>query len=306
MEMAQVLNTGVFWDGENVRIPPGTNATHAGNRIRAVLQARLPAVSLSTKNYYYDARNPCEVNVQRARLDTAGFNMVDCPKRGRKESLDKRIIVDTMRFAMQSLADQKQTAVVLVTGDGDFAHMLHTLRDFNVTVVVIIPREAAAVCLIDAADHTLRWVDDILAPMTSDVPEDSASLDQDPRTADVPEDNASLEHDPSVFLTCVRDNQKLADDWAFCGDCVCMYGKKTGLRGTTRRNEFNTMMQSTMAAGFLEAGFGPIGEMEVWEPSTEMPSVTTRDFSPGNQSRRVVITGFRLTQNGRTKLIGED
>ena len=52
----------------------------------------------------------------------SGFTLIDCPARGKKETLDKRMIVDILAFAWERAARRIPTCVVLITSDGDYAY----------------------------------------------------------------------------------------------------------------------------------------------------------------------------------------
>lgn len=90
---------GVFWDYENVRIPRNVRATRAAAALR---DAVLPFGQILERRVYYDSRRAAEFSLRntdsRASLDQSGFTLVDCPTRGEKETLDKKLIVDVMQF----------------------------------------------------------------------------------------------------------------------------------------------------------------------------------------------------------------
>eukprot|EP00966_Prymnesium_polylepis_P151831 3507725-Prymnesium_polylepis.1 len=83
----------------------------------------------------------------------AGFTLVDCPSRNAKETVDKKIIVDVMYFALTRVARQQPACVLLLTSDGDYAYMLSRLRDLKVLVVVVSLEHHTAAALLAASDH---------------------------------------------------------------------------------------------------------------------------------------------------------
>lgn len=109
----------MFWDYENISLPRGMDGAVASNRLREVC---LSFGRIVERRVYHD---PAKVNsVQehnRSALDMAGFTLVDCPTRNLKETIDKKIIVDVMHFALTRVARAQPACVVLLTNDGDYA-----------------------------------------------------------------------------------------------------------------------------------------------------------------------------------------
>ena len=106
---------------------------------------------------YHDSEKDDHVRKQhRASLEQLGFTIVDCPTSRKKEAVDKKIIVDSMMFAVTRSARQQKCSVLLVSGDGDFAHMLSRLKGVGVHTCAVLParssRELPAVC-----HQTLDW-----------------------------------------------------------------------------------------------------------------------------------------------------
>ena len=95
---------GVFWDYENVRVPKWCKTTDASNSIRAAV---IHYGHISERRLYYDSKKESEVMTDRVNLDLSGFTLVDCPTRGKKETLDKRMIVDILGFAWERISRSK-------------------------------------------------------------------------------------------------------------------------------------------------------------------------------------------------------
>ena len=159
--LAPDIECGLFWDYENISLPRGMDGAHASNRLREVC---LRFGRLVERRVYHD---PDKVNsVQqgnRSALDMAGFTLVDCPARNLKETIDKKIIVDVMHFALTRVARHQPACVVLLTNDGDYAYMLSRLRDLQVHAVVIYTTGHAASALLTSCDRALTWQGDVLA-----------------------------------------------------------------------------------------------------------------------------------------------
>ena len=143
----------VFWDFENVRIPNWCPATAASEGIRNKLSKYGRIVE---KRLYYDSRQPAERSAPRSDLDLSGFTLVDCPSRGRKETLDKKLIVDVLCFAWERASMGAKACVVLITSDGDYSYALARLRDIGVFTIIIYRPDVVAKVLIDNAKSYIR------------------------------------------------------------------------------------------------------------------------------------------------------
>jgi len=99
----------------------------------------------------------CLAAHRRAAMDQAGFTLVECPARGAKEVIDKKIIVDVMEFGLTHANCGAACTVVLITSDGDYAYMLSRLRDLQVHVVLVYDRGCVAPNLLHTCDHALDW-----------------------------------------------------------------------------------------------------------------------------------------------------
>jgi hypothetical protein len=168
-------DVAVFWDYENVRIPAWCPATMASDGIRKKIAKYGRVVE---KRLYYDSRRPTESSAPRAELDLSGFTLVDCPSRNRKETLDKKLIVDVLCFAWERASRGAKACVVLVTSDGDYSYALARLRDIGVFTVIIYRPDVVAKVLIDNANVVMSWEYDVLGgpPLSHDGVDD---LEQD-------------------------------------------------------------------------------------------------------------------------------
>ena len=151
---------GIFWDYENVPLPSDALvASAASGRLSDFARTMGPVVEM---RLYHDSEKDAPVRKQhRASLEQLGYTIVDCPTSRKKEAVDKKIIVDSMMFAVTRSARQQPCSVLLVSGDGDFAHMLSRLKGVGVHTCAVLParssRELPAVC-----HQTLDWERDFL------------------------------------------------------------------------------------------------------------------------------------------------
>ncbi|KAL3935069.1 MAG: hypothetical protein SGARI_003123 [Bacillariaceae sp.] len=149
----------IFWDYENIRIPawcPASTATE-GIRNKVAKYGRIVE-----KRLYYDSRQPSEHAAPRAELDLSGFTLVDCPSRNRKETLDKKLIVDVLCFAWERASMGAKACVVLITSDGDYSYAVARLRDIGVFTIIIYRPDNVAKVLIDNANIVMSWEFDVL------------------------------------------------------------------------------------------------------------------------------------------------
>ena len=166
----------VFWDFENVRIPNWCPPTAASESIRNKLSKYGRIVE---KRVYYDSRQPAERAVPRSELDLSGFTLVDCPSRGRKESVDKKLIVDALCFAWERASMGAKACVVLITSDGDYSYALARLRDIGVFTIIFYRPDVVAKVLIDNVNVVFSWEFDVLGgPPASREEEDSHEEDE--------------------------------------------------------------------------------------------------------------------------------
>lgn len=167
-------DVAIFWDFENVRIPAWCPTSTAVEEIRNKVAKYGRIVE---KRLYYDSRQPTENTAPRTELDLSGFTLVDCPSRNRKETLDKKLIVDVLCFAWERASRGAQACVVLITSDGDYSYALARLRDLGVFTVVIYRPEIVAKVLIDNANVVLSWEFDVLSGSLTGTEEDEAMDD---------------------------------------------------------------------------------------------------------------------------------
>ena len=158
--IAPDFEVGLFWDYENISLARGMDGAETSNRLREVC---LRHGRLVERRVYHDPEKVNSVQHEnRSALDTAGFTLVDCPARNLKETIDKKIIVDVMHFALTRVARQQPACIVLLTNDGDYAYMLSRLRDLQVRCIVIYTEGHAAAALLTACDLALTWKADVL------------------------------------------------------------------------------------------------------------------------------------------------
>ena len=168
---------GIFWDYENVCLPRGVEEAAAVAqrlaRFANTLGGRVVELRL-----YHDSTKPTLHRPHRAALERLGFTIIDCPTSDKKEALDKKIIVDAMLYAVTRSAQRQRCGLLLVSGDGDYAHMLSRLRQVGVSTTVLHDARNSSRQLLEVCDRADDWQREML--MAQPQPPASASGDGRP------------------------------------------------------------------------------------------------------------------------------
>lgn len=127
---------GLYWDFENVGIGAGFSMADL-----AALLTRVRGYGrLHESRLYYDsckASSEGFLSKHRELVERLGVTLVDCPTSDKKEAIDKKIIVDCLVWALGRSSRLQPACVVLMSSDGDFAHMLSRLEQHGVRTIVI-------------------------------------------------------------------------------------------------------------------------------------------------------------------------
>ena len=129
------VEVALFWDYENM--PLGVKFSYEA--LGLLLQRARTFGRLVEARLYADAmkQDKTAFGKHGEALDHVGVTLVDCPTADKKEAVDKKIIVDACCFALPRAAKRQACCVVLVSSDGDFAHMLSRLSHAGVMTVAI-------------------------------------------------------------------------------------------------------------------------------------------------------------------------
>ena len=136
MDMAGAV---LHWDFENAPVPRGVSVGRVVGEMRTLIHKRfgplLGAFAYADPGALTQAR--------KIELDAAGLKLLDCSRAaGKTNTVDFRIV----SHALQDLArpmgpDGTRTAVVVVTGDGDFACTISLLRNVCVPTMLIFDHD---------------------------------------------------------------------------------------------------------------------------------------------------------------------
>lgn len=125
-------HVGLFWDGENVRIPRGLDACEVSGKLQKEF-GRYGAID--TMNFYSNPDNQSEGGRQktiRRELETQAWCCLHCCTNGGEEDVDKTIIVDVMAFAMDG-----GSTIILITRDAGYSKMLSRLKNKGIRTILI-------------------------------------------------------------------------------------------------------------------------------------------------------------------------
>lgn len=311
----------IYWDYENVRIPAWCPASTATEAIRNSLTKYGRIVE---KRLYYDSRQPAEYTAPRAELDLSGFTLVDCPSRNRKETLDKKLIVDMLCFAWERARSRfsagTKTCVTLITSDGDYSYALARLRDIGVFTVIIYCQENVAKVLIDNANVAMSWEYDVLGRPPSQADDESStasvyvSIESDHKnskpatgeTGQIADDIAikqptqqmreKLAFFCSVVLNCqhnrnVQEGTSVYSCWADEGNMAASFYTKVGNKD---RDAYQTMRSLASQKKFIEWG-----RRNLSVAGKPVIKVKDRDHRPDGVSQESYL---RLTYSGLAAL----
>ncbi|KAG6335872.1 hypothetical protein ID866_3209 [Astraeus odoratus] len=114
--------------------------------------ARVFGCVITFKAYLDISAQPPKNTTLRSELQLSGVSLIDCPHNGKKDVVDKMIMVDMLAFAVDH---SPPATVVLVTGDRDYAYAVSTLRLRNYSVILITP--TVTTCLEAQASAVVDW-----------------------------------------------------------------------------------------------------------------------------------------------------
>ena len=305
------MDVAIFWDYENVRVPRDVETAAAVLALQEKVLALPGTRQIIDQRLYYDSHKDSERRTDRINLSELGFTLVDCPSRvkSQKETVDKKLIVDAMRFGCIESARSK-TRVVLITSDGDFAYLLSNLRVMQVdTVVIHGAATTTANILLNACHLALSWHHDILASGPGDGEEVAFRAPVDEFTTELGGDfldRVSSQSDSEAFegrhlliCNCVHTSALNRDGWALDSTVAEAFYKK---RGITDAAKYQAVRAAAEQFGFVE-----VGRLDLRGSEKRIGVV------PSSTWDSVKMTGYfskthyylRLTSEGKEHLEGE-
>ncbi|OCH95310.1 DUF537-domain-containing protein [Obba rivulosa] len=124
----------VFWDYENCSPPYSGEGCSIVSNIREIAH-EFGSLKQFKAYLQLSEQSPKSVTL-RSDLQSSGVSLTDCPHSGRKDVVDKMMIVDMLTFAMDTPAP---ATIILISGDRDFVYAVSVLRMRRYRVVLIAP-----------------------------------------------------------------------------------------------------------------------------------------------------------------------
>ncbi|XP_030462023.1 uncharacterized protein LOC115682028 [Syzygium oleosum] len=143
------VRVSVWWDFENCNLPAGANVFRVAASIAAAVRAsaiRGPIQITAFGDVLQLSRSRQEA------LSATGINMTHVPHGG-KNSADRSLLTDLMYWVSQN---PPPAHLFLISGDRDFASILHKLRMSNYNILLASPESAPPV-LCSAASIMWHW-----------------------------------------------------------------------------------------------------------------------------------------------------
>ncbi|KAI9165596.1 hypothetical protein LWI28_017106 [Acer negundo] len=148
-EGSRNVRVSVWWDFENCNLPVGVNVFKVAHSITAAIRASGIKGPL-TITAFGDVVQLSRTNQEA--LSSTGINIAHVP-RGGKNSADRSLLVDLMYWVSQN---PPPAHLFLISGDRDFASILHRLRMNNYNILLASPETAPNV-LCSAASIMWHW-----------------------------------------------------------------------------------------------------------------------------------------------------
>ena len=205
------MSVVVHWDVENQQVPAGSSVASVCNRIRAVLLERFDCIS-GLYAYMDVTREKDKIRTQLAMM---GYDIIDCSSAsGKTGQVDLRIIARALSPAVPNAPKQ---IVCLISGDGDFAYAMSTLRNTRTQTVLIYNSDTRSIVntnLIEATDVAIGLPFSGDASETADANDDANA---DAAASSAPSGASTLQHpsnmDELLIEAVVRSPSVDDEDW---------------------------------------------------------------------------------------------
>ncbi|CAK9140147.1 unnamed protein product [Ilex paraguariensis] len=148
-EESRNVRVSVWWDFENCSLPAGANAFRVAQSITAAIRGcRIRGPIQITA--FGDVMQLSRANQEA--LSSTGINLIHIPHGG-KNGADRSLLADLMYWISQN---PPPAHLFLISGDRDFASILHRLRMNNYNILLAGPENAPGV-LCSAASIMWQW-----------------------------------------------------------------------------------------------------------------------------------------------------
>lgn len=153
----------IYWDFESLRNNKMVKFIDVTNQLRYCLRS---FGIVSRRNIYIDSQNPSEIKTKRGDMCMSGWNVIDTPHRNKKETIDKKIILDVMTSLIMNSCERDKVMVCIITNDADFSELLSRIRDFGVHTCLFYGNSPSD-SLMNTADYSFNWNEDIIGRINS-------------------------------------------------------------------------------------------------------------------------------------------
>lgn len=129
----------LHWDFENAPVPRGVSVGRVFGEMRTLIHKRFGPLF----GAFAYADPGALQQTRRTEIDAAGLKLIDCSRAaGKTNTVDFRIITHALQDLARPMGpDGTRTAVVVVTGDGDFAYTISVLRNVCVPTMLIFDHD---------------------------------------------------------------------------------------------------------------------------------------------------------------------
>ncbi|OIT40338.1 PREDICTED: uncharacterized protein LOC109236949 [Nicotiana attenuata] len=148
-EESRNVKVSVWWDFENCSPPAGVNVFKIAQCVTAAIRANGIKGPIQI-TAFGDVMQLSRVNQEA--LSSTGINLAHIPHGG-KNSADRSLLVDLMYWVSQN---PPPAHLFLISGDRDFAGILHRLRMSNYNILLASPESVPSV-LCSAASIMWQW-----------------------------------------------------------------------------------------------------------------------------------------------------
>ncbi|XP_006351015.1 uncharacterized protein [Solanum tuberosum] len=148
-EEGRNVKVSVWWDFENCSPPAGVNVFKIAQSITAAIRANGIKGPINI-TAFGDVLQLSRMNQEA--LSSTGINLAHVPNGG-KNSADRSLLVDLMYWVSQN---PPPAHLLLISGDRDFAGILHRLRMNNYNILLASPENTPSV-LCSAASIMWQW-----------------------------------------------------------------------------------------------------------------------------------------------------
>ncbi|KAI0818847.1 NYN domain-containing protein [Irpex lacteus] len=159
MEHDSISTVAVFWDYENCEVPATVDGFVVANGIRRLAHKYGSVKTFRAYSSMPEASSLRTTNV-RSDLQACGVSIIDCPHNGRKDTVDKMMMVDMLAFGTDNTAP---STILLISGDGDFLYAVSTLRLRKYDIILLAPSQCSHLGLKAQATAVYEWPRDVLS-----------------------------------------------------------------------------------------------------------------------------------------------